>query len=131
MTIQQFFTLFRNHSHTGAYPDAVRLPSTALPATAFASAVVLVAPNGSRFILSVADDGALTTEPVAFSGVFISPGGRKFVLGVDSDGAPFTSPTNTPWSSMDAYDTYPLYDAVGTKFLLSVDNYGALQTAPA
>lgn len=128
MDVKELFTLFRNHTHTGAYPDAKRLPAFALPPAAFTPAICLLSPNGSRFILSVDNDGAITTQPSVASNVLVSPDGSRFNLGVDSDGAPTTQKSNTRFVSYQFLSYVTLVDSVGNQFLLKVDDNGVLYT---
>lgn len=132
MTLEQMHTVFRNHTHTGAHPDAKRLPDTAIPGARFQAAIVLRSSGGNRFILSVDDDGALTTSPANFSNILVSPNGTRFALGIDSDGAPTTAESSCRFNAyMPELEDLPLYDSVGTKFYLSVADDGVLITRPA
>lgn len=64
MTIEELFNIFIKHEHSGNYPDAKKikiLNQTTIISDSLNSQIILISPNGSRFILGVDDDGTLKT----------------------------------------------------------------------
>lgn len=92
------------------------------------TAVVLAAPNASKYGVAVDNNGALLTISGAVGDVvtviLASPNGSLFLLGVDNNGA-LTTQTSTG-ESAEVVLTAPN----GARFLVGVDNNGALVTSP-
>ncbi len=130
MDVNQLFTIFKNHTHTGSHPDAKRLPP-GLIRRMVSAGIGLLSPNNSRYILGIDNTGALTTTAVPYSCVLISPDGRTFAIGVDSDGVPTTAPVSNEYSFMTFSRSIILVDSLGTAWELGVDDDGAVTTAPA
>lgn len=130
MDVKQLYTIFRNHTHTGAYPDAKKLPPWALGLQANIG-FGLISPNNSRFVLGVDDDGVPTTTAYPYALLVVSPDGSTFALGVDSDGAVTCGPAATTFKSIIFARSYPMIDSLGNPWNLTVANDGVLCTEPA
>ena len=130
MDIKQLFTLFRNHTHTGAYPDAKKLPPWAITIPGNPTAIGLLSSNNTRYAIGVSDDGAFTVEAVPFSTLLTSLDGTRYIIGIDSDGTPTTAPASTLLGSISFAPAIQLYDSLGSPFLLYVTLDGYLETRP-
>lgn len=67
MTVEELFTIFRNHQHSSSYPDAIKirqLNGTTIITDDINSFIILTSPNGTRYRLGVDDDGALKTNRI-------------------------------------------------------------------
>lgn len=63
MTVEELFTLFINHKHSGKPDDGKKI--TNLEATVIvAPTIILTSPNGTKYLLGVDDDGVLTTVKI-------------------------------------------------------------------
>lgn len=132
MDAKELTTVFFNHRHTGTHPDAKKIDLRAQLGTLAATAIVMISPNGSRYILGVDDDGALTTEPFRKNGSFflVSPNGKKYVVGVESDGAATTELFSGGYGGYTFVTFLDLYDSVGTHFKMEVLDDGTISTQP-
>lgn len=130
MDNKELFTIFRNHTHTGAYPDAKKLPPWALGIRT-EHGLGLLSPNGTRYLLGIDNDGVFTVTSVPYSNLLISPDGTTWAVGISAEGALESSPAKTPLRGVMFYDSIPLVDSVGGRWQLGVDNDGALTSTPA
>lgn len=128
MDIKELYTIFRNHTHTGSYPDAKRLPASAIRFPGLSTCIGLVSSNGTRFLLGVDDDGAPTLSPVSFTNLLTSADGTVFSIAADSDGAIICGPASSTFHSVSFRQGIQLYDALGNPFVLFPTNDGALAT---
>lgn len=64
MDVEELFNIFLRHQHTGVYPDAQKikvLDKTSIISDTLSSQIILISPNGNKYILGVDDDGTLKT----------------------------------------------------------------------
>ena len=67
MTVEELYTIFRNHKHLGTLPDAVVIPQLSKTTVIIDDAkafLILVSPDGTKFRLGVDNDGALKTTRI-------------------------------------------------------------------
>jgi hypothetical protein len=91
MDVNELYTIFKNHRHSGTHPDARKLDIKIINSSA---AIILISPDGTEFLIGVDDDGALTTQKLSSMGnlVLVSHDGTRFKVEVDNDGALTTTP---------------------------------------
>ncbi len=64
MTVDELYSIFLRHTHSGSAPDARRIDvmsKTTIVSDGVSSFVILTSPNGTKFIIGVDDDGTLKT----------------------------------------------------------------------
>lgn len=64
MTVEDLFKIFINHKHDGTVNSGPKIPvldKTTIISNYLKSPIILISDNGSKFILTVDDDGALKT----------------------------------------------------------------------
>lgn len=130
MDNKELFVIFRNHTHTGAYPDAKRLPPWALGFES-TTGYGLISPGNKLFTIGVDNDGSITTTPYPYSVLVTAPGGATFAIGVASDGALTTTPAKTSFKNINFARSFPLVDALGVPWNLVVDDDGVIGAQPA
>ncbi len=67
MDVQELFTIFRNHRHSGTFPDANKIPQlngTTIIVDGTNSFIIIASPDGTKFRIGVDNDGALKTDRI-------------------------------------------------------------------
>lgn len=63
MTLEELYVLYINHRHSGKPDDGKKITNLEAPVI-ISPTIILVSPNGTKYLLGVDDDGVLTTNKI-------------------------------------------------------------------